>query len=107
MRRKNFKICYALTLAAVCLAAPARAEWVSLSNALPEADIRWVVSDPKDSKIIYAASLRPSDRLQMHDIVAKSLDEAGDSTTLGTAIDAVSELLRGRGIATEVINLAI
>lgn len=58
------------------------------------------------AKIIYAESLRPSDRLQMHDVVAKSLDEAGDSTTLGKALDAVSELLKGRGVATEVINIA-
>ena len=58
------------------------------------------------AKIMYAESLRPGDRLQMHDIVAKILDEAGDSTMLGNAIDAVSELLKGRGIAAEVINFA-
>ncbi len=33
-----------------------RAEWVSISQALPEPDIRWVAADPKSHDTIYAAT---------------------------------------------------
>jgi hypothetical protein len=59
------------------------------------------------AKIIYTPSLRASDRLQMHELIVKLLDESGDSITLGNAIKSISELLKERGIATEVINIAV
>lgn len=57
------------------------------------------------AKIIYADSLRPGDRLQMHDIVAKLLNEAGESVSLGNALERCSKSLKGSGVASEVINL--
>lgn len=58
------------------------------------------------AKIIYTPSLFSSDRLQLHDVVAKLLDELGESMSLGEAIDGVSEFLKKRGAVSELINIA-
>ena len=65
--------------------------------------------DPRRAvaKIIYSPSLCPSDRLQMHDALAKSLDAAGESKSLGTAISSCTECLMVLGVVTEVINIAL
>ncbi len=59
-------------------------------------------------KIVYAESLRRSDRLQFHDIVCKLLDELGeDGMTLGQALENIYAELKKRGVVNETINLAI
>ena len=58
------------------------------------------------AKIIYTPSLRSDDRLQMHDLVTKHLNEAGESQSLGTAINSCAKLLKRRGVASEVVNIA-
>ena len=55
-------------------------------------------------KIIYTPSLRSSDRLQFHDMIAKFLDE--DSRSLSTALNAMGTFLRGRGVISEFVNIA-
>lgn len=58
-------------------------------------------------KIIYASSLRSSDRLQFHDIIAKMLDTLGtNGVSLCEALQEVFEELKGRDVATETINVA-
>jgi hypothetical protein len=58
------------------------------------------------AKIIYTPSLLSSDRLQFHDVIAQSLDESGESMSLGEAVDGISEFLRKRGAVSELINIA-
>lgn len=58
------------------------------------------------AKIIYASSLLSSDRLQMHDAIVQVLNDSGESMSLGSAIDGIGQFLKGRGIATEVVNIA-
>ena len=58
------------------------------------------------AKIIYTKSLRPTDRLKLHDIISNSIDETGAVTTLGNALDIVSMFLKEQGLASEVINIA-
>jgi hypothetical protein len=59
-------------------------------------------------KIVYAASLASSDRLQFHDIICKLLDESGENgLSLGESLDNVFAELKRRGVVTETINLAM
>ena len=58
------------------------------------------------AKLIYASSLRSTDRLQLHDIVVASLHELGQEMSLGEAIDLVIQHFRERGILSEAINIA-
>ena len=58
-------------------------------------------------KVIYSPTLRKSDRLQFHDLIAKTLDAAGEEgCTLEEALDQIFADLKRRGIAVETINLA-
>ena len=57
-------------------------------------------------KVIYASSLRSSDRLQLHDIIAEMLDTLGtNGVSLYEALQEVFEELKGRGVAAETINV--
>jgi len=55
-------------------------------------------------KIIYSPSLRSADRLSLHDVICKMLDE--DSQQLSTALNRLATFLRGRGVILEFINIA-
>jgi uncharacterized protein len=58
-------------------------------------------------KVIYSPALRKSDRLQLHDVIAKTLDAFGEEgCTLEEALEQVFADLKRRGIAVETINLA-
>lgn len=57
-------------------------------------------------KVIYAASLRNSDRRQFHDMICKLLDELGSELSLSKALDNIFDELKNRGVVTETINLA-
>jgi hypothetical protein len=58
------------------------------------------------AKLIYASSLRSSDRLQLHDIVVTSLDKLGDDMGLNEALDSIIQHFKERGILSEGINIA-
>jgi hypothetical protein len=58
------------------------------------------------AKLIYASSLRSSDRLQFHDIVIASLDKLGDEMGLSEALDNIIQHFKERGILSEGINIA-
>jgi TPR repeat protein len=58
-------------------------------------------------KVIYSPTLRKSDRLQFHDVIAKTLDAAGEEgCTLEEALEQIFADLKRRGIAVETVNLA-
>lgn len=58
-------------------------------------------------KVIYSPTLRKSDRLQFHDVLAKTLDAFGEEgCTLEEALDQIFADLKRRGIAVETMNLA-
>ena len=58
-------------------------------------------------KVIYSPTLRKSDRLQLHDVIAKTLDAFGEEgCTLEEALEQIFADLKRRGIAVETINLA-
>jgi hypothetical protein len=58
-------------------------------------------------KVIYSPTLRKSDRLQFHDVIAKTLDAFGEEGfTLEEALEQIFVDLKRRGIAVETINLA-
>jgi hypothetical protein len=58
-------------------------------------------------KVIYSPTLRKNDRLQFHDVLAKTLDAAGEEgCTLEQALEQIFADLKRRGIAVETMNLA-
>ena len=58
-------------------------------------------------KIIYSTTLRKSDRLQFHDVIAKTLDALGEEgCTLEEALEQIFADLKRKGIAVETMNLA-
>ncbi len=58
-------------------------------------------------KVIYSPTLRKNDRLQLHDVIAKTLDAFGEEgCTLEEALEQIFADLKRRGIAVETINLA-
>jgi len=58
-------------------------------------------------KVIYSPTLRESDRLEFHDVIAKTLDAFGEEgCTLEEALEQIFVDLKRRGIAVETINLA-
>jgi TPR repeat protein len=58
-------------------------------------------------KVIYSPTLRKSDRLQFHDVIAKTLDAAGEEgCTLEEALEQIFTDLKRRGIAVGTVNLA-
>ena len=53
-------------------------------------------------KVIYSPTLRKSDRLQFHDVIAKTLDAFGEEgCTLEDALEQIFVDLKRRGIAVE------
>lgn len=58
-------------------------------------------------KVIYAPSLRSSERQQFHDMICKLLDELGSELSLRKALDNIFDELKNRGIVIETINLAV
>ena len=58
-------------------------------------------------KVIYSPTLRKSERLQFHDVLAKTLDAAGEEgCTLEEALEQIFTEWKRRGIAAETVNLA-
>ncbi len=58
-------------------------------------------------KVIYSPALRKGDRLQFHDVIAKTLDAFGEEgCSLETALEQVFADFKRRGIAAETLNLA-
>lgn len=57
-------------------------------------------------KIIYSRSLRVSDRLEMHELLVKTLNEQGSAGAdfSDTVVDICSDL-KARGVAQETIHL--
>ncbi len=79
-----------------------------LSTMIVEGDMS---NDPANcracGKIIYASSLRSQERIQLHDIVAKMLDDLGnEGISMNEALEVVFEELKKRGVVTEAINVA-
>jgi len=58
-------------------------------------------------KVIYSPILGESERFQFHDVLAKTLDAAGEEgCTLEEALEQIFAELKRRGIAVQAINLA-
>ena len=58
-------------------------------------------------KVIYSPTLRKSDRLQFHEVIAKTLGALGEEgCTLEEALEQIFADLKRRGIAVETMNLA-
>jgi hypothetical protein len=53
------------------------------------------------AKLIYASSLRSSDRIQLHDIVVTSLDKLGNEMGLSEALDNIIQYFKERGVLSE------
>ena len=58
-------------------------------------------------KVIYSSTLRKSERFEFHDVLAKTLDAAGEEgCTLEEALEQIFTEWKRRGIAAETVNLA-
>ena len=58
-------------------------------------------------KVIYSPTLRKSDRLQLHDVIVKTLDAFGEEgCTLEQALEQIFADLKRRGIAVVTMNFA-
>lgn len=58
------------------------------------------------AKLMNSAALRTEDRLQMHDVICKSVDTAGETMLVGRAIQKIGDSLKARGVLTDVIDIA-
>jgi TPR repeat protein len=59
-------------------------------------------------KVIYSPTLRKSDRFQLHDAIAKTLDALGEeSCTLEEALEQIFADLKRRDIAVTTMNFAV
>ncbi len=57
------------------------------------------------ARFIYTPAMGSLERLKLHDLFVKTLDRAGQTSSLSTAIGVASEVFRNNGVVSDVVDL--